>query len=235
MSQNPIVRSEPRDHSSGFRLRINKGIYKGAVYKLLANKITIGRSSESDICLAKDEKCSRKQAILILEPQGYIIKDLSGKASLRVNNIVQVHAKLQDGDMIHCGSTVLQFECPTSDSLLHSSASLPDQPLSVLPHSGEVGQAIGQPMTEGIEMMNTRPVTKKKSRKVHLILGAVLILVLWFLSDSSQSVDSSEDALTTKKDIERNIQTLSQLREKAEKKRTQNMSAHFKTAQFAYV
>ena len=95
------------------KLRVTKGPYKGVVYKLVAGKITIGRSSENDIALVNDDKVSRKQALLKLEKEGhYVIKDLSNRASLKLNNIVTLKSNLQDGDLIQCGTTVLQFESP---------------------------------------------------------------------------------------------------------------------------
>ena len=93
------------------QLKATKGPYKGVVYKLVAGKVTIGRSSENDIALVNDKKVSRKQALLMLEKEGhYVIKDLSKRASLKVNNIIKLKANLQDGDLIQCGTTVLQFE-----------------------------------------------------------------------------------------------------------------------------
>ena len=131
------------------KLKVTKGPYKGVVYKLVAGKITIGRSSENDISLANDDKVSRKQALLQMEKEGhYVIKDLSNRASLKLNNIVTLKSDLQDGDLIQCGSTVLQFELtPLTPALgvvpppAHSGqASLPPVPsnpsLSLTPPTG---------------------------------------------------------------------------------------------------
>ena len=93
------------------RLKAIKGPYKGFAYKLVAGKVSIGRSSENDIVLVDDDKCSRKQAIISLNPDNsYSIKDVSNRASIRINDISKIQSKLQDGDLIQFGSTVLQFE-----------------------------------------------------------------------------------------------------------------------------
>ena len=93
------------------RLKVIKGPHKGASYKLVAGKITIGRSSDNDIVLMNDNKCSRKQAIVSLgSHNNYSIKDLSKKSSIKVNNMVKIQSDLQDGDLIEFGSSVLQFE-----------------------------------------------------------------------------------------------------------------------------
>jgi Ni/Co efflux regulator RcnB len=93
------------------RLKAIKGPYKGFAYKLVAGKVSIGRSSENDISLVDDDKCSRKQAIINLNPDNsYSIKDVSNRASIKINDISKIQSKLQDGDLIQFGSTVLQFE-----------------------------------------------------------------------------------------------------------------------------
>ena len=108
------------------RLKVIKGPYKGVAYKLVAGKVTIGRSSENDIVLVDDNKCSRKQALVNLNPDNsYSIKDLSNRTSLKINNIAKIHSKLQDGDLIQFGSTVLQFECKESPPLYSSNMPAP--------------------------------------------------------------------------------------------------------------
>ena len=98
------------------RLKVTKGPHKGVSYKLVSGKITIGRSSENDIVLMDDDKCSRSQALLSLRSggAGWIIKDLSNKSSVKINNMIKLQADLEDGDLIQFGSTVLQFEFKVS-------------------------------------------------------------------------------------------------------------------------
>ena len=108
-NQKPLPSSYPV--ASNARLKIIKGPHKGASYKLVAVKITIGRSSDNDIVLINDDKCSRRQAIIKLDAyNNYSIKDLSKRSSIKVNNIVKMESDLQDGDLIQFGSSVLQFE-----------------------------------------------------------------------------------------------------------------------------
>ncbi|MDE0118468.1 MAG: FHA domain-containing protein [Bdellovibrionales bacterium] len=120
---NPSQKSLPL-HSPSLsvaRLKIIKGPHKGASYKLVAGKITIGRSSDNDIVLANDDKCSRKQAVVILDSHNnYSIKDLSKRSSIKVNNIVKMESDLQDGDLIQFGSSVLQFEFKNPQKTTHT-------------------------------------------------------------------------------------------------------------------
>lgn len=95
------------------RVKVIEGPHKGTSYKLVAGKITIGRSSENDIVLINDDKCSRKQAIITLESNNtYFIKDVSNKGSIRINEISKIKSDLQDGDLIQFGASVLQFVFP---------------------------------------------------------------------------------------------------------------------------
>ena len=113
------------------RLKAIKGPYKGTSYKLIAAKITLGRSSENDIAFINDSKCSRKQAVITVDlQQNYSIKDLSKRTSLRVNNMVKLQSKLQDGDLIQFGSTVLQLEIEKPDSAIHP---VPDPAIHPIP------------------------------------------------------------------------------------------------------
>ena len=93
------------------RLKVIQGPYKGVSYKLVAAKIIIGREKTCDIQLIKDKKCSRQQAVVLFKNKSYYIKDLSGKASLKVNSVRKIQSELQDGDLIKCGTSILQFEC----------------------------------------------------------------------------------------------------------------------------
>ena len=117
------------------RLKIIKGPYKGVSYKLVAQKITIGRSSDNDIALVDDDKCSRQQALIKLESNNsYSIRDLSKRSSVKVNNMVKLQSDLQDGDLIQFGSTVLQFEINEAPAPAHIAGASPAPiPLSPAP------------------------------------------------------------------------------------------------------
>ncbi len=126
------------------RLRVIKGPHKGVAYKLLAEKVTIGRSSDNDIILIKDEKCSRRQAMISLNVNNnYFIKDLSNRSSIKVNNMVKIQSDLQDGDLIQFGSSVLRFEFTTDKTTAPPAPSSAGAP-SLLP--AQPGQSSPSPL-----------------------------------------------------------------------------------------
>ncbi len=100
------------------RLKVVQGPYKGVSYKIVSAKVIIGREKSCDIQLTKDKKCSRQQAVILFKSKGYYIKDLSGKASLKVNSVRKIQSRLQDGDLIKCGTSILQFECKELKSMV---------------------------------------------------------------------------------------------------------------------
>ena len=108
------------------RIKVIEGPHKGTSYKLVAGKVTIGRSSDNDIVLIDDDKCSRKQAIISLESNNtYFIKDVSKKGSIQINDISKIKSDLQDGDLIQFGSSVLQFVFSGAKNIQSPAAATP--------------------------------------------------------------------------------------------------------------
>ncbi len=257
------------------RLRVIKGPHKGVAYKLVAGKITIGRSSENDIVLINDEKCSRKQAIVSLGTDNtYSIKNLSKKSPAKVNDIVSIQSDLQDGDLIQFGTTVLQFEFKGAPPLpAHAPlqsvplAPLPLQPAeSSLPPAKKEQQELALMLDDEsnknlpkLQQSNPPPAhmpfpqqgpayyptssplnqKKQKNKKKlmpKIILGILLLGGVWLFSqDSEQKKIKKEDKLRTLANMEENIKTLEELKEKELEDRSKNSLSTYKNAQFAYI
>ena len=229
------------------RLKVKQGPHKGTIYKLVANKVTIGRSSDSDICLIDDEKCSRKQAVIIFESKGYSIKDISKRSSLKINHLHQVYAELKDGDLIQFGNTVLQFEYKVPQKQVPAAPPIP----VIAPKGKHIAlksnptlaqkQNIPADLASPLEMPQVQhnapfKVKKKKKRsKIMLVVGGLFLLWLFMGDSSSDSKDEERDVLITRQDKEQDVKTLSDLKEKEKAKRQINSLPNFKNAQFAYI
>lgn len=85
------------------------GPMKGAVQEITRHVMVIGRSSDCDIVIVNDPKCSRKHAKVELTPQGFEIQSLSASNALKVNGEAVQTILLQDGDVIGIGDTELRF------------------------------------------------------------------------------------------------------------------------------
>jgi len=247
------------------RLKVIKGPHKGVSYKLVASKVTIGRSHENDIVLEEDEKCSRKQAILKLGSNNmYSIKDISNKSTLKVNNMVQFQSNLQDGDVIQFGSTTLQFsfKAPPQRPQAMNQAMTPLAPVPVKPKAKSGDQIIPLEVSENSglaaippeqnispEAHNYQtpytpppPPLKKKRRKKKSLLPKIILLFLvlggfWLFTEDSSDTTSEQkkDLLRTEKDAEENLKTLAELKEKEEQDREKKRSVSYKNAQAAYI
>ena len=219
--------------TSPAKLKVIKGPYKGVVYKLVAGKITLGRSSENDISLTKDDKVSRKQALLKLEKSGHwTIKDLSNRASLKVNNMVKLQSDLQDGDIIQCGATVLQMSAPPLPVPPPAGPQLQNPPaLGVVPAPSPIANPAGDlapaPLADPLslnpsidlaspplEQANphpvdefSQPINKKKkqnNKKLRFrIIIASLVLVALYLFFSDSNPQKVEQEDKLKTQIER--------------------------------
>jgi Nif-specific regulatory protein len=77
---------------------------------LVKPKTAIGRRPVNDIIL-EDPFVSRTHAeVTLLEDGGYEIRDLGGLHPLRVNNRLTAEQRLQDGDRIQIGNSILLFK-----------------------------------------------------------------------------------------------------------------------------
>jgi len=86
----------------------------------LANPVTtLGRSSTNDIFLT-DQSVSREHAkIVALEDGGFEIHDLGAKHPTAVNGVVISHHKLQNGDRIRLGDSILIFRSGETHTTTH--------------------------------------------------------------------------------------------------------------------
>ena len=246
------------------RLKVVQGPHKGVSYKLVSPKVIIGRGDTCDIQLVKDKKCSRQQAVVLFKNNGYRIKDLSSRASLKVNNVSKIQSELQDGDLIKCGVSVLQFECKDLKPVPARSGSPQAQqinvPIPIRPAgaasvpvpvenapvpalSPEQGGLLtiqkDQPVLQsGLSpqvVRNKKQFTGKKSQMPRILLGVIVILFLFLLLSEDKKPTPPEDNLRTKESIEEDIKTLAELKEEEKEKKKQNLEISFKNAQAAYV
>ncbi len=90
-------------------ITVLSGPDKGATYKLVSAKITLGRATDNSIII-KDARASRHHAFIELTPNGIFVTDISSQNSLSVDGTLTKHAILKSGSQITIGSTLLRFE-----------------------------------------------------------------------------------------------------------------------------
>ena len=104
-----------------YKLKIESGPKKGLVYKLVSNRITIGRGKQNDICLQKDEHCSREHAIIEVLSSGIFIRNLSSTQKIAVNSKEVEKALLFNKSIIQLGQTTLSFHIFEKNNLSNKS------------------------------------------------------------------------------------------------------------------
>ena len=100
----------------GYALRFISGKYQGGEYPLPAHReIVIGRSSELDMVLVED-MVSRRHAKIIVSDDQIVIQDLGSTNGTFVNGEKIKRAKLNEGDRILIGTSIIKLVAadPTS-------------------------------------------------------------------------------------------------------------------------
>jgi pSer/pThr/pTyr-binding forkhead associated (FHA) protein len=91
-------------------LLIGKG--KGKIYELSRDRLSIGRSEESDILFPSDA-VSRIHALLSKDSGGWTIRDNQSKNGIQVNGSRTDNQRLSSGDLVQVGDFVFRFVDPT--------------------------------------------------------------------------------------------------------------------------
>src|ERR1051326_7711508 len=80
-------------------------------YQLTGERITLGRSSTTELCFADDAGLSRQHMALEREGEEWYVQDLGSKNGTQVNNIpLKGKLKLKSGDRITAGHLVIVYD-----------------------------------------------------------------------------------------------------------------------------
>jgi pSer/pThr/pTyr-binding forkhead associated (FHA) protein len=91
------------------RLVVSEGKEQGRSYDLRKDRITIGRSRESDVFL-EDLAVSRTHTTINRQPNGrYLLRDENSANGTLVNGQRVNEHMLEDGDKVQVGQTLLVF------------------------------------------------------------------------------------------------------------------------------
>ncbi len=100
-------------------ITILNGPQSGVAYKLVGQKLTIGRSPDSHIVL-QDNKSSRLHAIMEMRNGQYWITDQGSQNGIVINGTVVRESILKSGDQITVGETMIRFGPPMPLSLINT-------------------------------------------------------------------------------------------------------------------
>ncbi len=85
------------------------GPLRGAIFKLGADAVSIGRHPSNDLCIG-DFSVSRRHSLIKAEPDGYAVEDLGSHNGTFVNSQRVDRAPLRYGDTIGIGNTLLRLQ-----------------------------------------------------------------------------------------------------------------------------
>lgn len=216
-----------------FIITISGGPHKGAQYKINSSQIYIGRSSENDISLEGDGRCSRKHLMLYFSPQGPVVKNLSQQNRLLVNGMEVTEQHLMPGDLISIGDTEMQFvtEMPKVPSV-------PEPPGSRTPAVGGTSEfntsAFYGTGTQDHGISSSRQGGASK-KNFYIIVGVVLALFAFLLMSEVQQL--KDPGILTDKELSARIEdTIKETNAKRKELRKAGKTGrNYKIAQESYV
>lgn len=229
-------------HAQSPHVEVLDGPLKGKSFPLIGafgSEVTLGRSSENDIVLKHDSKCSRHHAILRSTPQGWMVESLNPQNPVQVNSAPVGQAVLLPGVTLQLGETSLLFVAPIPEPpkeiALHQAAGP-----AAIPQQGVNAPAQFQPEFEPA----FQPKKSSKKRKpqqqsspmfMFVIFGLIVLVVFILLPSGKKS--GEEVTITRTQDIEAEIEASRQMKEAKEKQlRLKNKTTvQYREAQSAYI
>ncbi len=180
-------------------LVILSGSDKGVAYRLVSQKISVGRDPDNDIVL-NDTKCSRHHCVITISNDQIIARDVGSKSGIFINGQRFEETAIQLNQPFQVGETTLCLRWTGGPEQQHSSA-LQSRGTSV------PGNRVGpQQMTVMGGAVTRGPTTQKSSRSAFYgIIAVVGILVIFALTTSPKKTNQNY-GLRTEAQIEEDIQ-----------------------------
>lgn len=161
-------------------LTVMNGSQKGTVYRVVSNRVTIGRGSDNDI-VVDDPKCSRHHAEIFLGTHGFEIRDLSERNVMLVDGREAKAAPLRESSTFVLGLT--QFRFAMRANQLQSQSTATHEGLTLVSAQTGMAPAMGAGTSPSIRRPN--PVKKSGGlNPVRLIMIVLAIGVVYILMDN---------------------------------------------------
>jgi hypothetical protein len=226
------------------------GPMKGAVQLLTHKVIVIGRSSECDIVILNDPKCSRKHAKVEWSSDGFVIRTLSTHNALTVNGTPTNEELLAEGDVICLGDSELRFnagaELDNSNPGIRKEVSLrlveptpAQRPKQMQSPAPIAAHGTAQPV--GTQIIHPASSPRRSSQpqgnnKRFYVYGFFVLMVIWLFYPTNKKL-KPEVKLRTQEQTDTDAAELQKLKESAENGRRNiaNSSFEMRQAQENYV
>jgi hypothetical protein len=174
-----------------YRLLCMTGKNKGISYYLKGKRAVVGRSENADVHL-DDVKSSREHAELTYINNSYMVTDLGSQNGIIVNDLKINQHRLEDGDKIIIGSTVLKFNILKIENNLSLVSEDDDDDDDELDEEEESPKSIS-----GKKKKKTTASKDKKSNNRLLIYGVLIIIVVIVFLPQDETSQQPKDETST--------------------------------------
>jgi pSer/pThr/pTyr-binding forkhead associated (FHA) protein len=175
-----------------------RGPMKGVIRLMNLPQFSIGRSTECEFVIVNDPKCSRKQAVITMSPQGCEISSQADNNPPLVNGKEVQRQLLKDGDVITLGETDIQYNTTV-------------KPM--------IAVVRNDPYNAAHTVLGGHPAKRKpkpaSAISGRLVIYAVLGIALLFMLAPTKSKKKTID-LRTEQQIQADIETATKLKEVAD-------------------
>jgi len=92
---------------------------RGKIFELTADRISVGRNDQRDICI-KDSSISSHHCDLVKNGDKYTLIDHNSTNGTRVNNVPVMEQELKNSDIIQMGGVEILFDSSAGDTTVAS-------------------------------------------------------------------------------------------------------------------
>jgi len=188
MSAAPVQTSSP-----ALVLVIHSGPDKGVSYRLVSQKVSIGRDPDNDIVL-NDNRCSRHHCLITIQNGQIFAQDVGSKSGIYLNGNKFNEVMIPVNQQFQIGDTLLSLKLSGQET---------QNPVQTK-QSTSVRASYSGPVLGGAAAPAARPLKNSKSVFYGLV-GLVFILFLWVITQGPKS-SQKDYGLRTQQQIEEDIQ-----------------------------
>jgi hypothetical protein len=150
-----------------YRLLCMTGKNKGISYYLKGKRAIIGRSETADVQIS-DIKSSREHAEVTFLNNTYVVTDLGSQNGVTVNDLKINQHRLEDGDKIIIGSTVLKYNIIKVENTL----------TLVEDEADEVEEVESSPKKKNKKKKKQDSPEDKRKKLIYGVVGVLVVLML---------------------------------------------------------
>ncbi len=226
-------------------VQLVKGPGAGSTTTFHKDVIKVGRDPENDLALTSDIKSSRFHAEIYWTPKGPMIKNISTKNHLLVNNKqITRETRIYHDTTITLGDTEIKIYAPGFERPTVANPQKPThlsliQEANIKARSSPLPQPqVNRPQPTGFKQTKPRQGFKTDSAKIrfYVIIAVILAAFIYLLTSSPEKKSTDLKVRTTEqiqKDLEKSRLTYDGIIDK--KKSTGQLSSQYESAQAYYI